>query len=102
MEKLQAMGVDCDAMWKQIDDLIIKTLLCIEPKVKQECDLNVASNRSCFQLFGFDVLLDDVLKPWLLEVNFTPSLAVDAPIDMRIKGQVCGAGRLQWFTDIFF
>ena len=34
------------------------------------------------------MLIDDTLKPWLLEVNFTPSLAVDAPIDMRIKGKL--------------
>ena len=87
-KKLIAMGIDCDTLWDNIDDVIIKTLLCIEPKVKQECDLSVGSNRSCFQLFGFDILVDDCLKPWLLEVNFTPSLAVDAPIDMRIKGKM--------------
>ena len=88
MPKLAALGVDCAKLWRSIDDLIIKTLLCIEPKVKQECDLSVGSSRSCFQLFGFDVLIDAALKPWLLEVNFTPSLAVDAPIDMRIKGNM--------------
>jgi hypothetical protein len=40
---------------------------------------------NCFELLGFDVLLDDQLKPWLLEVNLCPSLNVETPLDIEIK-----------------
>lgn len=37
------------------------------------------------ELYGFDVLIDSDLKPWLLEVNLSPSLGCDSPLDIRLK-----------------
>ena len=45
----------------------------------------VPHRRNCFELYGFDILIDSDLKPWLLEVNLSPSLNCEAPIDMKIK-----------------
>lgn len=39
----------------------------------------------CFELLGFDVILDSTLKPMLLEVNHAPSFATDSPLDYDIK-----------------
>lgn len=50
--------------------------------------MHVPYRSSCFSLFGFDVLVDQQLKPWLLEVNHSPSLNIDAPIDLKIKGDM--------------
>ena len=34
---------------------------------------------------GFDIMVDDKLKPWLLEVNSSPAMAMDGVADSRVK-----------------
>ena len=42
----------------------------------------------CFELLGFDILLDNKYKPLLLEVNHAPSFATDTPLDFKMKKDV--------------
>jgi len=42
----------------------------------------------CFEILGFDIMLDHELKPWLIEVNHTPSFTTDTPLDRNIKANV--------------
>ena len=39
----------------------------------------------CFEILGFDILIDRKLKPWILEVNHSPSFHTDSPLDKEIK-----------------
>jgi hypothetical protein len=39
-------------------------------------------------VLGFDVLIDNTLKPWLVEVNHSPSMNTDSPLDLKIKGNM--------------
>lgn len=42
-------------------------------------------NNMCFEVLGMDVILDHKLKPYLLEVNHSPSFTTDTPLDAAIK-----------------
>jgi tubulin polyglutamylase TTLL6/13 len=42
----------------------------------------------CFEILGFDVLIDQNTKPWLLEVNQAPSFQTDSELDLQVKRQV--------------
>ena len=48
----------------------------------------LAKIRETYVLYGFDVLLDGDLQPWLLEVNTGPNLAAPTPLDVHVKCRV--------------
>ena len=44
---------------------------------------------------GFDIFIDNKAKPWLIEVNQSPSFCTDSPLDLRVKnGVLCDAIRV--------
>lgn len=85
---LETMGIDTTLLWTKIYDIIIKSIISIEPIVLDSLKNLCVHRNSCFDLFGFDVLIDSDLKPWLLEVNLSPSLATDSPLDLHIKSNL--------------
>ena len=38
-----------------------------------------------FELYGYDILIDDAFRPWLIEVNASPSLGCANELDDAIK-----------------
>jgi tubulin polyglutamylase TTLL6/13 len=39
----------------------------------------------CFEILGFDIILDHKLKPYVLEVNALASFGTDSPLDKKVK-----------------
>ncbi|XP_035688484.1 tubulin polyglutamylase TTLL4-like [Branchiostoma floridae] len=85
---LQRGGINTDHIWEQIKDLVIKTIICCESAVNSLVKANVRRRYCVNELFGFDIMLDSDLKPWILEVNISPSLHSNSPLDVNIKGQM--------------
>ncbi|KAK3537762.1 hypothetical protein QTP70_017850, partial [Hemibagrus guttatus] len=85
---LKQEGKDTTLLMGQIEDLIIKAMLSAELQIATACKMFVPHRNNCFELYGFDVLIDSNLKPWLLEVNLSPSLACDTPLDLKIKASM--------------
>lgn len=72
-----AHGIDVGALRQEIDNVLVKTLVAVED--------GIPFQPNAFEVFGFDVLLDRNLKPWLIEVNASPSMARGSPLDCRVK-----------------
>jgi tubulin polyglutamylase TTLL4 len=79
------MGLDFQETKHKIKDVIIKTLISVEPHIVNTLGRSTKHRNVCFEVYGFDILIDSKLKPWLLEVNISPSLSSSSPLDKKIK-----------------
>lgn len=84
----ETRGTDIKSLWKKIIDLIIKTVLGAENNIVTLVNQHLKNPRSCFELLGFDIMIDENLKLWLLEVNITPSLRADSVLDFSVKNEL--------------
>ena len=85
---LDENGINSDVIFSKIDDIIIKTFISCENNLVNAISKYCAFQENCFELYGFDILLDENLNCWLMEVNLSPNLHFDAAIDLKIKGEM--------------
>ena len=85
---LEEHNINSELIFDKIDDIIIKTLISSENSLINAISKYCAFQENCFELYGFDILIDDNLNCWLMEVNLSPNLHFDAPIDLKIKGEM--------------
>ncbi|XP_078182921.1 tubulin polyglutamylase TTLL13 isoform X3 [Callithrix jacchus] len=87
---LQEHSYNPGELWGDIEDIIIKTIISAHPVLRHNyrtCFPQYLSGGTCacFEILGFDILLDHKLKPWLLEVNHSPSFTTDSRLDQEVK-----------------
>ncbi|XP_059887057.1 probable tubulin polyglutamylase TTLL9 isoform X2 [Delphinus delphis] len=66
-----------ETLFSDMDNIFIRSLQSVQ-KV-------IISDKHCFELYGYDILIDQDLKPWLLEVNASPSLTASSQEDYELK-----------------
>ena len=71
---------------EDIKNVIIGSLQCVQ---------NVMfSDKHCFECYGYDILLDANLKPWLIEINSSPSLSTSTKGDFVLKKKLISDVRI--------
>ncbi len=66
-----------DELFHKIDEIFIQSLRAVQPVMVNE--------KHCFELYGYDIIIDDELNPWLIEVNASPSMTSTTQSDRAMK-----------------
>eukprot|EP00112_Aurelia_sp_Birch-Aquarium-sp1_P004304 Seg1486.1 transcript_id=Seg1486.1/GoldUCD/mRNA.D3Y31 product="putative tubulin polyglutamylase TTLL1" protein_id=Seg1486.1/GoldUCD/D3Y31 len=66
-----------EKLFDEMDWLIVNSLKAVQNVM--------TSDRHCFENYGYDIIIDDNLKPWLIEVNASPSLSSTTAADRIMK-----------------
>lgn len=57
--------------------VIINSLKAVQPVINND--------KHCFECYGYDIIIDANLKPWLIEINASPSLSTTTIADKKLK-----------------
>eukprot|EP00002_Diphylleia_rotans_P011928 TRINITY_DN2346_c0_g1_i11.p1 TRINITY_DN2346_c0_g1~~TRINITY_DN2346_c0_g1_i11.p1 ORF type:complete len:435 (+),score=83.57 TRINITY_DN2346_c0_g1_i11:131-1306(+) len=66
-----------DKLFQDINFTIIHSL--------KACQNVMINDKHCFECYGYDIMIDATLKPWLLEVNASPSMTTTTKVDRLLK-----------------
>jgi hypothetical protein len=88
---LAERGHDTHKIWNKMKEVIALTLLPIMSTLQHRYRASFSSKDDgfgCFELLGFDIMLDYRCVPILIEVNHSPSFETSSPLDNVIKTTV--------------
>eukprot|EP01064_Diplonema_japonicum_P001397 TRINITY_DN1089_c8_g1_i1.p1 TRINITY_DN1089_c8_g1~~TRINITY_DN1089_c8_g1_i1.p1 ORF type:complete len:435 (+),score=73.72 TRINITY_DN1089_c8_g1_i1:112-1305(+) len=76
------------SLGKEKSEKLFNTINFVIAHSLKACQTVITNDRHCFELYGYDLLVDSSLRPWLIEVNASPSLSFTTPSDRMLKCSV--------------
>uniref|UniRef100_A0A0K0E1P2 Tubulin--tyrosine ligase n=1 Tax=Strongyloides stercoralis TaxID=6248 RepID=A0A0K0E1P2_STRER len=71
---------------ENIKDVATKAVIACESYIRNHAEKHSTFLFNCHELYGMDIILDENFKPWLLEMNISPSLHSGTQLDRDVKG----------------
>lgn len=79
---LEAEGLDVDQIKADIKHLNQELLKALKPYLQyfEKCTFPGMEHGKYFHIIGVDIILDERCRPWVLEINASPSMNIDSTI----------------------
>jgi hypothetical protein len=77
-----------DLLWEKIKDIAIKTIIAGHKNLIEKLDEFNLNDQSFFNLYGYDIIIDDKYEPYLLEVNRRPDMYIFDKMDKIVKEKI--------------
>ena len=61
----------------------IKNIVAISMKAAKK-NININNRKGCFEIFGYDLMFDKDLNPYLIEINTNPGLEISSPLISKL------------------
>merc|ERR1712137_104088 len=77
-----------EELWRRVDEVVALSMIAPENDISDSVASTITQRSHAFEILGYDLLLDQDLNFWLLEINHTPSLSPHTELENQIKRQM--------------
>ena len=87
-EWLRSEGHDEHLFFTQLKELITLTVIAAREALRERSKNIYAETSGCYELISLDCMVDEKIKPWIIECNLSPSLSTYADSDAGANDEV--------------
>jgi tubulin polyglutamylase TTLL4 len=86
LQYMHEQGFDCAKVMAEMERVTVATVIAGMCAIRKTHRQNVPHRHTAYELYGIDIMLDEKLKAYLIEINISPSLSgLDSELDQRLK-----------------
>lgn len=85
LEHLKSLSIDVEKVMNDIEKVIISSLIAGVCQIRKHHQNLIKHRHTSYEMYGFDILLDEELKPYVIEINISPSMCADSLLDKKLK-----------------
>lgn len=81
----KSLSIDIEKLMKDIEKVVISSLIGGVCQIRRHHQNLIKHPHTSYEVYGFDILLDEKLKPYVIEINISPSMCADSLLDKKLK-----------------
>ena len=86
---MKEIGINIEKLWNDLEHVCISTIISGFNTIRSHHSKSVQHRHTSYEIYGIDIILDEFLKPYVLEINISPGMSgSDSILDFNIKNKL--------------